>query len=182
MGSVSTDREEAWGQGNASWQGQLQAAETWAGGERELLPSRSWEGDSGTSLLSLAVQMPSAEQAPGLLSHPAKFLPSRPWVLKLSRILCRFSQGGETPECSLGKSVEAFLHLALLSMLPLVFPSDSLATRRLQVQCMHRRCRSCDAAVSMGAKCLSSFQAVGLWTVQCVGLGTELALLRSLHF
>ena len=61
---MSTDREEAWGQGNGSWQGQLQAAEIWAGGERELLPSRSWEGDSGTTLLSLAVQMPSAEPTP----------------------------------------------------------------------------------------------------------------------
>ena len=74
--------------GTGKW---FQAAETWAGGERELLSSRSWEGDSGTSLLSLAVQMPSAEQPPGLLSHPAQLLPSRPWVLKLSQILCRFS-------------------------------------------------------------------------------------------
>ena len=28
MGSVSTGREETWGQRNSSWQGQLQAAET----------------------------------------------------------------------------------------------------------------------------------------------------------
>ena len=74
--------------GTGKW---FQAAETWAGGERELLSSRSWEGDSGTSLLSLAVQIPSAEQPLGLLCYPAEFLPARPWVLKLSRILCRFS-------------------------------------------------------------------------------------------
>ena len=43
MGTVRTDREEMWGQRNSSWQGQLQAAETWAGSERELLPETPLE-------------------------------------------------------------------------------------------------------------------------------------------
>ena len=43
MGTVRTDREEMWGQRNSSWQGQLQAAETSAGSERELLPETPLE-------------------------------------------------------------------------------------------------------------------------------------------
>ena len=41
---MSTEREETWGQRNSSRQGQLQAAETWAGRDRQLLPERLWEG------------------------------------------------------------------------------------------------------------------------------------------
>ncbi|KAK4806058.1 hypothetical protein QYF61_007035 [Mycteria americana] len=52
MGSVSTGREETWGQRNGSWQGQLQAAETGAGTERKVLTAKA-EGDLGTSLPAL---------------------------------------------------------------------------------------------------------------------------------
>ena len=38
MGSVNVDREETWGHRSGSQQGHGQAAGTWAGGERELLP------------------------------------------------------------------------------------------------------------------------------------------------
>jgi len=50
MGSVSNGREEMWGQGSSCQQRQLQAAETWAGRERELLPETPRKGgDTGTA-------------------------------------------------------------------------------------------------------------------------------------
>ena len=45
--SVNMDREEMRGQRNSSGQGHLQAAETWAGRERDLLPETPWEGRFG---------------------------------------------------------------------------------------------------------------------------------------
>ena len=43
MGSGSTEREQSWAQSSSSWQGQLQAAEPWAGSGGKVQP-RPGEG------------------------------------------------------------------------------------------------------------------------------------------
>lgn len=78
MESVSPDRGETRGRRSSSRQGQLRAAETWAGRNRELLPEMPLEGGFGQLPAIPAVQTPSMEQLPGLLSHPAEPLPSKP--------------------------------------------------------------------------------------------------------
>ena len=62
MGSVSTDREEMWGQRNKSRQEQLQAAEIWAGSEKKLLPEMPGEGGEFRHLCAICY---SADAFPG---------------------------------------------------------------------------------------------------------------------
>jgi len=69
---VCPDREEKLRQRNSSQQGELQAAEPWAGRERNLLPEMQWEGGFGCLLPSCAVQATSLEHPHVLLSHPAE--------------------------------------------------------------------------------------------------------------
>jgi len=70
MGSVSIDREKTQGHRNSSHKGQRQAAETWAGSERELLPEMSWEWGFKhlPPILCSADTFPNT--TPGLLCYP----------------------------------------------------------------------------------------------------------------
>lgn len=127
------------------------------GGRGSWYQKQSERGDLGASLTSPAVQIPSLEQPPGLFSHPAQPLPSRPWGTFPAASPLKRRNYQITNHLSFSDSISSiaveFLHFSPPVPVPVtVITGLAGMGGGVKLQFRDQCCESCHADASVGVK------------------------------